>query len=82
MSSFRNSAKDLRQTPMAHGPRGSQSGREKIRLRAGSLFPWSIEQNARDTQMTTRVTEGAIKRRPPRCLAASPLDAPVRALPH
>ena len=77
MSSFRNSAKDLRQTPMAHGPRGSQSGREKIRLRAGSLFSWSIEQNARDTQMTTRVTEGA--RRSPRCLAASPLNAPVRA---
>ena len=79
MFSFRNSAKDLRQTPMAHGPRGSQSGREKIRLRVGSLFSWSIEQNARDTQMTTRVTEGA--RRPPRCLAASPLNAPVRALP-
>ena len=59
MSSFRNSAKDLCQTPMAHGLRGSQSGREKIR------------------QMTTRVTEGA--RRPPRCLAASPLNAPVRA---
>ena len=25
------------------------------RLRAVSLFSWSIEQNARDTQMTTRV---------------------------
>ena len=23
------------------------------------LFSWSVEQNARDTQMTTRVTEGA-----------------------
>ena len=29
------------------------------RLRAVSLFSCSIEQNARDTQMTTRVTEGA-----------------------
>ena len=33
------------------------------RLRAVSLFSWSVEQNARDTQMTTRVTEGA-RRRP------------------
>ena len=31
----------------------------RIRLRAVSLFSWSVEQNARDTQMTTRVTEGA-----------------------
>ena len=30
-----------------------------LRLRAVSLFSWSIEQNARDTHMTTRVTEGA-----------------------
>ena len=29
------------------------------RLRVVSLFSWSVEQNARDTQMTTRVTEGA-----------------------
>ena len=29
------------------------------RLRAVSPFSWSVEQNARDTQMTTRVTEGA-----------------------
>ena len=29
------------------------------RPRAVSLFSWSIEQNTRDTQMTTRVTEGA-----------------------
>ena len=29
------------------------------RLREVSLFCWSVEQNARDTQMTTRVTEGA-----------------------
>ena len=32
---------------------------EHSRLRAVSLFSWSVEQNARDTQMTTRVTEGA-----------------------
>ena len=31
----------------------------RIRLRAVSLFSWSVEQNARDTQITTRVTEGA-----------------------
>ena len=30
-----------------------------IRLRAVSLFSWSVEQNPRDTQMTTRVTKGA-----------------------
>ena len=29
-----------------------------VRLRAVSLFSWSVEQNSRDTQMTTRVTEG------------------------
>ena len=29
------------------------------RLRAVSLFSWSVEQNARDTQMTMCVTEGA-----------------------
>ena len=29
------------------------------RLRVVSLFSWSVDQNARDTQMTTRVTEGA-----------------------
>ena len=32
---------------------------EHSRLRAVSFFSWSVEQNARDTQMTTRVTEGA-----------------------
>ena len=31
----------------------------KCRLRAVSLFSWSVEENARGTQMTTRVTEGA-----------------------
>ena len=30
-----------------------------FRLRAVSLFSWSVEQNARDTQMTTCMTEGA-----------------------
>ena len=30
-----------------------------IRLRAVSLFSWSVEQNPRDTQMITRVTKGA-----------------------
>ena len=30
----------------------------KPRLQAVSLFSSSVEQNARDTQMTTRVTEG------------------------
>ena len=49
------------------------------RLRAVSLFPWSVEQNAQDTQMTTRVTEGA-RRESPRFsrLAASPLNARTR----
>ena len=34
-----------------------------LRLRAVSLFSWSVEQNARDKQMTTRVTEGARRER-------------------
>ena len=48
------------------------------RLQAVSLFSWSVEQNARDTQMTTRVTEGA--RMCPRFsrLRASPLNARPR----
>ena len=33
------------------------------RLQAVSLFSWSVQQNARDTQMTTRVSEGAIRER-------------------
>ena len=33
------------------------------RLPAVSLFSWSVEQNARDTTMTTRVTEGARRER-------------------
>ena len=34
-----------------------------MRLRAVSLFSWSVQQNARDTQMTTRVSEGARRER-------------------
>ena len=46
------------------------------RLRAVSLFSWSIEQKERDTQMTTRVTDGARRERPSFSrLTASPLDA-------
>ena len=30
----------------------------RIRPRADSLFSWSVEQNTRDTQMNTRMTEG------------------------
>ena len=62
------------------------------RQRAVSLFSWSVEQNARDTQMTTRVTEGARRERHDKrrlfffsgCLprfsrlAASPLNARAR----
>ena len=43
----------------------------QIRLRAVSLFSWSVEQNARDTQMTTRVTEGARRERLPASFLAS-----------
>ena len=32
-------------------------------IRAVSLFSWSVDQNARETQMTTRVTEGARQER-------------------
>ena len=32
-------------------------------IRAVSLFSWSVNQNARETQMTTRVTEGARRER-------------------
>ena len=56
----------------------TRSHRFSGRLRAVSLFSWSVEQIARDTQMTTRVTEGA--RRRPRFsrLGASPLNARAR----
>ena len=42
-------------------------------------FSWSVEQNAQDTQMTTRVTEGA-RQESPRFsrLPASPLNARTR----
>ena len=49
------------------------------RLRAVSLLCWSVEQNARDTQMTTRVAD-----LPPSFLASSGLAAQgsrARALP-
>ena len=55
------------------------------RLRAVSLFCWSVEQNARDAQMTTRVTEGARRETGSRpCfsrLAASSLNARARGTP-
>ena len=44
----------------------------QYRLQAVSLFSWSVEQNALDTQMTTRV---------PSLLASSLLDARARVLP-
>ena len=43
--------------------RTESSRRILIRLRAVSLFSCSVEQSARDTQMTTRVTEGARRER-------------------
>jgi len=56
----------------------------RLRLRAVSLFSRSVAQNARDTKMTTRVTEGPRRERHcrPRFsrLAASPLNARARAL--
>ena len=46
------------------------------RLEAVSLFSWSIDQKERDTQITTRVTEGARRERPSFSrLTASPFDA-------
>ena len=51
------------------GGGGTGSGRGKTRrgkggrLGAVSLFSWSVEQIARDTQMTTRVTEGPRRER-------------------
>ena len=43
--------------------RTESSRRILIRPRAVSLFSCSVEQSARDTQMTTRVTEGARRER-------------------
>ena len=45
--------------------RTESSRRILIRPRAVSLFSCSVEQSARDTQMTTRVTEGARRERHP-----------------
>ena len=63
----------------------TQSCHASVRLRAVSLFSWSVEQNARDTQMTTRVTEGARRERlPPSFLASRGFAAQrsrARALP-
>ena len=56
---------------------------QQCRLRAVSLFSWSVELNARDTQITTRVTEGA-RRLPPSFLASRGFAAKrshARALP-
>ena len=60
-------------------------------LRAVSLFSWYVEQNGRDTQMTTRVTDGARRERlffllrlPPSFLASRGFAAQrsrARALP-
>ena len=46
-----------------------------LRPRAAPLFSYSVGQNARDTKVTTRVTEGAIRERPPLAcaLACTPL---------
>ena len=39
--------------------RGQARGVDEGRLQAVSLFSWSVKQNARDTQIITRATEGA-----------------------
>ena len=46
-----------------------------LRPRAATLFSYSVEQNARDTKVITRVTEGAIRERSPLAcaLACTPL---------
>ena len=41
------------ENPLLEDPPWSK---QTCRLRAVSLFSWSVEQNAQDTQMTTRVT--------------------------
>ena len=40
------------------------------KLRLVSPFSWSVEQNARETQISTRVTEGAV-------VSRVPLDAQI-----
>ena len=70
------------------GSTGSGRGKRRRgkggRLGAVSLFCWSVEQIARDTQMTTRVTEGPRRERfffllglPPSFLASrGPVHSP------
>ena len=62
-SPFEGNRKKSRESSPPKGTRVRRAGivhkLEHSRLRAVSLFSWSVEQNARDTQMTTRVTEGA-----------------------
>ena len=53
----------------------SRIGR-KVDYEQALPFFWSIEQNAQDTQMTTKARDALVSR-----LAASPIDACVRALP-
>ena len=54
---------------------------DSTRLRAVSLFHWSVEQNVRDMQTTTRLTISCRPRFSP--LVASPLDARARVhFPH
>ena len=56
----------LEETIKYHYPElvaNAKRNEEVIRLRAVSLFSWSVEQMAPDTQMTTRVTEGARRER-------------------
>ena len=45
----------------------SFGGDLRRRLQVVSLFSWSVEQNARDTRMTTRVTEGTRRERHDKC---------------
>ena len=52
-------------------------------LWAGSLLSWSVEQNAWDTQMTTRMTEGARRESPSFFLSGCrPRFLRARALVH
>ena len=78
-----NTDTQLKRSLSTHGPLSVRVNGAWLRLRAVSLFSWSVEQNARDTQMTTRVTEDARRDRHgcrPRFsrLAASLLNARAR----
>ena len=56
----------LEETIKYHYPKlvaNAKRNEEVIRVRAVSLFSWSVEQMAPDTPMTTRVTEGARQER-------------------